>query len=116
MVAVPILLFFLVFPIAEWDIDGRRVSYEELWLSGQGAAIALWLLLPGVGAWGLAARSSKSRWLLVLAPIAPFLLPGAFPGARLDSEAIVSGVLTAAIAYFCLFHLRSVRAYLSQTE
>ena len=115
MVATPILLLFLVLPIAEWEVDGRAVSYTELWSSGEGAALAVSLALAGVGAWGLAARSAASRWLLVFSPVAPYLVIAVFPAsasAPVTLDVIVSAVLTAAVFYFCLFHLRAVRAYL----
>jgi hypothetical protein len=68
MVAAPILLVFLLLPITDWQINGRPMAYAELWSSGQGVAIAAFLVLGGVGAWGLAARVHASRWLLVSLP------------------------------------------------
>lgn len=113
MVAAPILLLFLVFPIAEWEVDGRTVSYTELWSSGEGAALAVWLGLAGAGAWGLAVRSAASRWLLVLSPVAPYIVLAMFSASTpTPLDAIVSAALTAAVFYFCLFRLRAVRAYL----
>src|SRR5262245_52347499 len=73
MVAGPILLIFLCLPIFEWTVNGRRVSYSELWLSGSGVAFALFVSLVAVGCWGLAARRPASRWALVLAPVAPYV-------------------------------------------
>jgi len=113
MVATPILLLFLVFPIAEWEVDGRAVSYTELWSSGGGAALAVSLALAGAGAWGLAARSAASRWLLVFSPVAPYIVLAVFPAsAPITLDVIVSAALTAAVFYFCLFHLKAVRTYL----
>jgi hypothetical protein len=115
MVVTPLFLLLLVFPFFEWEIDGRLVSFAELWSSGSGIVFATSLLLVGVGAWGFAARSARSRWLLVVSPIAPYLALAAFPS--LASEAItlpgVAGsVITVAVFYFVLFHLRSVHKYL----
>src|SRR5713101_6495150 len=36
MVAVPILFVFVVLPIVDWTINGRQMSYAELWKSGAG--------------------------------------------------------------------------------
>ena len=116
MVAAPILLLFLVLPITEWEINGHRVSYAELWFSGQGVAIAAPLALVAAGAWGLAARNSASRWLLVLSPVAPYLILAilpATPSEPLTPDVIASAALTAAVFYFCLFRLRAVREYLA---
>ena len=116
MVAAPILLLFLVLPITEWEINGHRVSYAELWFSGQGVAIAAPLALVAAGAWGLAARNSASRWLLVLSPVAPYLILAilpATPSESLTPDVIASAALTAAVFYFCLFRLRAVREYLA---
>ena len=113
MVATPILLLFLVLPIAEWEVDGRTESYAELWSSGEGAALAVSLALSGAGAWGLAARAAASRWLLVFSPVAPYIVLAIFPAsAPVTLDVIVSAALTAAVFYFCLFRLRAVRAYL----
>lgn len=116
MIAAPILLLFLVLPITEWEVNGRLVSYAELWSSGDGAAIATALALVAAGAWGLAARNSASRWLLVSSPVAPYIVLAIFPASHVESigpDVIASGVLTAATFYFCLFRLRVVRAYLN---
>ena len=115
MVATPILLLFLVLPITEWEMNGRTVSYTELWSSGEGPALAVSLALAGAGAWGLAARAAASRWLLVFSPVAPYIVLAIFPASALAPvtlDVIVSGALTAAVFYFCLFRLRAVRAYL----
>ncbi len=116
MVAAPILLLFLVLPITEWEVNGRSLSYVELWSSGEGAAIAASLSLATAGAWGLAARNSASRWLLVATPLAPYIVLAIFPGSRAEPigpDVIASAALTAAVFYFCLFRLRAVRAYLN---
>ncbi|MBK9021559.1 MAG: hypothetical protein IPL72_16865 [Sulfuritalea sp.] len=91
MVATPILLLFLVLPITEWEVSGRMVSYTELWSSGEGAAAAVSLALAGAGAWGLAARRAESRWLLVISPVAPYIVLAIFSASApvtLDVEAV----------------------------
>ena len=116
MVVTPMFLLLLVLPISEWEVDGRLVSYAELWSSGQGFAFAVSLLLVGTGAWGLAARNAQSRWLLVLSAVAPYFIVAAFPasGAEPISFAgVVSSVVTAAIFYVGLFRIRSVQEYLA---
>jgi len=73
MVAGPVLFVFLVLPIVEWTVNGRQMSYAELWKSGAGLAFGLFLFLLMIGAWGLAARNLRSRWALVAAPTAPYV-------------------------------------------
>lgn len=116
MVAAPLLLLFLAAPGTEWEIDGRFVSYAELWSSGDGAAIATFLTLGGGGAWGLAARSSVSRWLLVISPVAPYVVLAIFPASsanQISFFVVVSAILTAAVFYVGLFRIAAVSDYLA---
>ena len=118
MVASPLLLLFLILPVADWTVDGQQMSYRELWSSGAGAAFGICLFLVMVGAWGLAARNSLSRWALVLAPLAPYAVLLIFGEASWLSKidirfGILSGIVTAVVLYACLFHLSGVRNYLS---
>src|SRR5438034_6471454 len=69
----PVLFVFVVLPIVEWTVNGRPMSYAELWKSGAGLAFGLFLFLLMIGAWGLAARNLRSRWALVAAPTAPYV-------------------------------------------
>jgi len=118
MVVAPAFLILLTLPLLEWDVDGRRMSYVELWSSGEGAAIAASLALVSVGAWGLAARNRASRWLLVLSPVVPYFVLLIFQQASavssepIATEVIVSATVTAIVFYVCLFHLRAVCEYL----
>jgi len=115
MVVAPIFLLLLVFPLIEWEINGHLVSHASLWSSSEGVAIASTLALAAAGGWGLAARNSRSRWLLVSLPIVPYIVLALFPGTfsdPVDFADIASAVLTAAVFYCCLFRLRVVRAYL----
>ena len=118
MVVAPVFLLLLALPIAEWEIDGRLISYAELWSSGQGAAISVSLALICIGAWGLAARNHVSRWPLVFSPLAPYLVLVIFPWSPaltpepITAEVIVGSAVAAAMFYVCLFHLRVVREYL----
>lgn len=118
MVVAPAFLILLTLPIQEWEVDGHRMSYAELWSSGQGAAIAACLVLVSVGAWGLAARKRVSRWLLVLSSVVPYFVLAIFPEAPTMSsepiaiEIIVSAAVAAVVSYVCLFHLRTVCEYL----
>jgi hypothetical protein len=116
MVVSPILFMFLVLPIVDWTINGRQISYAELWRSGAGLAFGLFLFLIIIGAWGLAARNLRSRWALVAAPTAPYIASVPFLNSGLLSTedvwfGILGGLLMAAIAYACLFHLPAVRRY-----
>jgi len=118
MIAAPILLLFILLPIADWEIDGRAMSYQEMWLSGDAAALAACFLLLAAGAWGLAARNRASRWPLVLSPVIPYALLTIFrallpaPAEPIHVDVATSAILTAVVIYFCLFHLRPVREYL----
>lgn len=116
MVAGPIMFVFLVLPIVGWTINGRQLSYAELWKSGAGLAFGLFLFLITIGAWGLAARNPGSRWALVAAPTAPYIASVPFLHFGLLSTeevrfGLLGGLLMAAIAYACLFHLPAVRRY-----
>jgi hypothetical protein len=120
MAAGPILFVFLVLPIVDWTINGRQISYAELWKSGAGLAFGLFLFLLTIGAWGLAARNLRSRWALVAAPPAPYVASVPFLSSGLLSTedvwfGILGGLLMAAIAYACLFHLAAVRRYFSSS-
>ena len=116
MVAGPVLFVFVVLPIVEWTVNGRPMSYAELWKSGAGLAFGLFLFLLMIGAWGLAARNLRSRWALVAAPTAPYVASVPFLSSGLISTedvwfGILGGLLVAAITYACLFHLPAVRRY-----
>src|SRR5437016_14602188 len=78
MVAGPALLVFLVLPIAEWTVNGRQMSYAELWKSGAGLAFGLFLFLLMIGAGRSAARNRTSPWVLVAAPAPPYVAPVPF--------------------------------------
>jgi hypothetical protein len=68
MVAGPMMFTFLALPIVEWTIDGRRMSYRELWVTGPALYfryLRCWLLWE-LGAWppvapGAAGGSSPCR-------------------------------------------------------
>jgi hypothetical protein len=116
MVAGPILFVFLVLPIVDWTISDRQMSYAELWKSGAGLAFGLFLFLITIGAWGMAARHLRSRWALVAAPGAPYVVSVPFLNSGLLSTedvwfGILGGLLMAAIVYVCLFHWPAVRRY-----
>jgi hypothetical protein len=105
-----------VLPIVDWTINGRQMSYAELWKSGAGLAFGLFLFLIMIGAWGLAARNLRSRWALVAAPTAPYIASLPFLSYGLLSTedvwfGILGGLVVAAITYACLFHLPALRRY-----
>jgi hypothetical protein len=111
MVAGPLLLLFLIVPVAPWTVNGRPMSYAEFWVSGAGLSAALFVGLICLGTWGMAARKSWTRWALVSAPILP-IVP--FPKSMVPDLGLVllNGALTGAVIYVCLFHIKSVRKYL----
>jgi hypothetical protein len=116
MVAAPCLGAVTLVPGVDWNINGRDMTYREVWSSGIGASILVSMLLVTVGGWGAAARAPNSRWALVLFPLtmaSMALVRGApdgyFPGAVLGSVGI-----TAAVLYVCLFRLSSLRRYFEE--
>ena len=116
MIVSPIFIVLLLVPFIDWDINGRPMSYIEIWTSGAGLSICAFLVLVMVGTWGLAARNAKSRWVLVLAPLAPcavLLLPwrSQFATESLAIGTVTQLILGAAVIYICLFHLKIVRKY-----
>lgn len=115
MLAGPILLFFVLLPLADYRINGRSMSYSEFWFSGAGASAALFVSLIIVGCWGLAARRPNSRWALVAAPLAPYaplvVFPSSFVGDVTAADVLLA-CLTAAVIYVCLFYPPSIRRYL----
>src|SRR5262245_970431 len=122
MVGTPILLFFLLVPITDWTVNGRPMSYAELWESGAGFSMATFIALLLVGTWGLAARNPATRWALVLAPVVPFAVLLVFPWSSqfsaesLSLELFAQAVVTGGVIYACLFHLRAVRRYLDRQD
>jgi hypothetical protein len=115
MFAGPILLISLFIPASGWRVNDEVMSYSEFWASGAGASALLFIGLVTAGAWGMAARARWSRWALVLSQLLP-LVP--FPRALLPSIAlsIVLGLTGAVMAYLCLFHIPSIRAYMETAE
>lgn len=116
MVASPILLLFLVVPLFDWTVDGRKVSYGELWASGTGLALLLALSLASIGSWGIASRNPRARWALVFVPIAPTAALSVWPSTWLTSQLSYSGLwlnslFTAALIFFGLFGVQSVNEY-----
>ena len=115
MAAAPLLLIVFLVPGHDFDVNGHPVSYAELWLSRMGMSAALFLGLIALGSWGLAARIGASRWALVAAPIAPLAV---FPPSLIPDPGLTVGnaVLTAAVIYGCLFHIRSVQEYIGRSQ
>lgn len=91
------------------------MSYSELWRSGAGISALLFICLVTFGTWGLAARQSWSRWVLVLSPVLPIV---AFPKWLVADLgfALVNGLVTATLIYGCLFHLKTVQVYLLKSD
>ena len=117
MVVTPLFLVLLLFPVMEYEINEKSMSYAELWSSGYGAFFTIFIALVAVGVWGLAARNRFSRWLIVLAPVVPhiavimFRIPRGIDTVSISSLGLLENAATAIMLYFCLFKLRSVREY-----
>jgi hypothetical protein len=91
-------------------VNHRVMSYVDFWRSGAGEGFLLFAVLLTLGAWGMAARLSWSRWTI----IAAFALPAVFiPEAIVPNYwgTIAYAAGTAVVAYGCLFHVPSVRRY-----
>lgn len=116
MVASPVLLLFLVVPLFDWTVNGRKISYGELWASGAGLAFLLALSLASIGSWGVASRNPRARWALVLVPIAPIAALSVWPSTWLTSQLSYSdlwlnSLFTAALILWGLFGVQSVNKY-----
>ena len=116
MVAPPILLLFLVLPLTDWSVNGKSMSYTDLWRSGAGVIAATTLLLATFGGWGIAAKVKAARWLWVATPLLPALLLPFFPALSASAWSssavnVGSGIVTALIVYGALFHTLAVREY-----
>ncbi len=110
MLVCPILFLFTVLPISDWAVNGQLMMYSELWRSGAGVALLVFVGLGLIGCWGMAARKGWSRWALVFVPLLPF---ATFPRYLIQDfgATLFGGLFTAVIFYLCLFHLKVVRNY-----
>ena len=117
MVAPPILALLLVLPVMDWKINGRQVQYAELWSSGAGLTMLVFMLMATAGAWGLAARAVWSRWVWVATPLAPILVAAVYPRTWFTREAAgdvsvwASAAATSLIIFACLFLVPAVKNY-----
>ena len=112
MVVTPLLILALALPVTDWEVNGRTMTYRELWTSGNGAMLALCLGLYGYGAWGLAARRQSSRWVLVTASLAPVVFIAASERS-IPWHALADAAICAIALYFCLFRLRAVQSFMA---
>lgn len=110
MFAAPILPLFLLLPNVEVEFNGRKIA-PELWTYGLGVAMAVSMAFVIFGFWGLVARKSTSRWLLVFSPLVPYIFWAGLPSQLTAYDAVVSGALTALVLYVYLFHVKAVREY-----
>jgi hypothetical protein len=112
MFAAPIFPLFLLLPNTEVEFMGHQIAGPELWTYGLDAAMATSMAFIIFGFWGLVARKSTSRWLLVFSPLAPYIFWAALPSQLTAYDAVVSAALTAVALYVYLFHVKAVREYL----
>ncbi|MGH8164690.1 MAG: hypothetical protein ACREP1_10185, partial [Rhodanobacteraceae bacterium] len=54
MVVAPLILIFLFYPLQEWNVNGKTMSYREFWSSGVGVSLGILIVLIAIGGWGLA--------------------------------------------------------------
>jgi len=120
MVAPPALSALLVLPLTDWTVNGKQVPYAELWSSGAGLTMLVFMLLAAAGAWGLAARAKWSRWAWVATPVAPLLVAALYPRTWFTQEVSggvtvwLSALLTSILIGACLFFVPSVKEYTSR--
>jgi hypothetical protein len=117
MVAPPILTILLALPVTDWTVNGRSVTYEELWQSGAGLTMLAFMLVAAASAWGSAARAPWARWAWVATPVVPLLTAEVPPRTWFTDEAVsdgsvwLSAIATSALIAAGLFLVPSVRAY-----
>jgi hypothetical protein len=117
MLALPILAILLSLPVTNWTVNGRSVTYEELWQSGAGLTMLAFMLVGAAGAWGSAARAAWARWAWVATPVVPLLVAAAQPRTWFTDAAVANGSVwlsafaTSALIAAGLFLVPSVRAY-----
>ena len=110
MLAGPLLLVMLAIPGVDWRVDARSMSYGEVWNSGVGLVMVVFLGLVTVGSWGMAARRPWSRWALVLTQV---LVIVPIVAGEVDQPwvLLVQAGVAALIIYAVLFHLPSIRTH-----
>ena len=116
MIFGPLFLVAVLLPIADYQIGSREVSWREFWVSGAGPLFAAVMFLVTVGSWGLAARRSAGRWLLVLTPlvmVATLLLFADLDWTAVDALVLALFAAMTALNYIALFRSPAVRHYLS---
>jgi hypothetical protein len=119
MVATPLLAILLVLPVMNWTVNGRSVTYEELWQSGAGLTMLVLMLLAASSAWGSAARAGWARWAWVVTPVAPLLVAAAQPMTWFTEPAVtdvsmwLGAFATSAVIAAGLFLVPSVHSYFS---
>jgi hypothetical protein len=119
MVAPPLLALLLVLPLTEWTVNGRQVPYKELWSSGAGLTMLVFMLAAAAGAWGLAARLRWSRWAWVATPVVPLVVAAAHPRTWFTEEVTrdpsvwLGSLATSAVVFACLFLVPAVRNYVT---
>jgi hypothetical protein len=117
MVVPPLLGVLLVLPLFDWTVNGRQVSYAELWSSGAGPVMLVVMVVCTAAAWGSAARFPWARWAFVAAPLLPLAIAAVLPRtwfteqATADPATWVSALVVSCFALAGLFLVPSVRQY-----
>ena len=120
MVAGPILIFALILPIAAWRIGERYLSYGELWSSGVGETMIIFIGSTTVGAWLLAMRKERGRRLVMLGTLVPSVLVLVVPafsdyaGHSQKLEFILQVIAFYGLQYWALFRWAAFQVYLGQ--
>ncbi|MEQ1802450.1 MAG: hypothetical protein ABL989_11040 [Gammaproteobacteria bacterium] len=98
-------------PVGTYRIDGVPVSFADFWRRGGGPLEFSLGVVCGSLAYGFIRARRWSRPLFVLA-MALLALPGALSGPA-QTEALVTGICLSGLAYWYVFHRRTVRQYFS---
>jgi hypothetical protein len=114
MIVSPLMLALIALPIGDWNVNGQKLTYVEIWTSGYAPALAIACFLMTVGAWGAAARNRRSRWAIVLSGLVPYLVLffGTLTG--YDWFAVLGGAVMSFLLFLVLFRLPSIAAYYAQ--
>jgi len=111
MLGGPLAIVLLTTPVLLDREPPSPTMYDVFWSSITGPAFLLVLCLLTSGAWGLALRLPRSRWLLVASPLPFYLMLAGVD--RPDPMVLANPAVTSVVAYLLLFAAKPVQRYLA---
>ncbi len=113
MLVPPIFVVLAAWPISDWSVNGKNLTYSEFWASGPAPTIASGLILVTIGAWGAAARNSRSRWAILFSVPVPYLVAFSFDyltsySSGYDWFDLIGSVIMTFLLYLVFFRLEPV--------